>query len=61
MRAGELEALAADLIAVHYDPAYRRSSRKAESAMLGAVSLDRLDEAAFDAAADRVAELAAER
>ena len=59
VRAGEMEALAADLIAVHYDPAYRRSSRKAERATLGTVALERLDAEAFERAAIEVAGLAA--
>jgi tRNA 2-selenouridine synthase len=58
-REGQLEALAADLIAAHYDPAYRRSSRKAERTLLGAVALERLDAGAFDRAAIEVAGLAA--
>jgi tRNA 2-selenouridine synthase len=57
-RAGELEALAADLIAAHYDPAYRRSSRRDERAILGTVPLERVDADAFDTAAIEVARLA---
>jgi tRNA 2-selenouridine synthase len=56
-RAGDLEALAAELIEVHYDPAYRRAARKAEGAVLGEVSLPRLDPAGFDAAAAEVASI----
>jgi tRNA 2-selenouridine synthase len=59
VRAGAREELAAGLMEAHYDPAYRRSSRQHERAVLGTVSLDRLDAAAFDAAADQVAEMAA--
>jgi tRNA 2-selenouridine synthase len=59
VRGGALEELAAGLMEAHYDPAYRRSSRQHERVMLGTVSLDRLDAAGFDAAADQVAELAA--
>ena len=58
VREGALEALAADLIEAHYDPAYRRSSRKDERAMLGAVALERLDSEGFARAAIRVAALA---
>jgi len=58
-RAGALEELAAGLMEAHYDPAYRRSSRQHERATLGTVRLDRLDPAAFDAAADEVAKIAA--
>jgi tRNA 2-selenouridine synthase len=59
VRSGSLEELAAGLMEAHYDPAYRRSSRQHERTMLGTVALDRLDDDGFDAAADRVAELAA--
>jgi tRNA 2-selenouridine synthase len=57
VREGALEALAADLIAVHYDPAYRRSSRKGERTMRGTVGLDRLDAEGFEQAAREVAGL----
>lgn len=56
-RAGELEALAAELIAAHYDPAYRRSSRKAGAAVMGEVRLPKLDAIAFEQAARDVAKL----
>ena len=59
VRAGDLEPLAAELIEAHYDPAYRRSSRKAERTMLGTVSLDRLNDATFERAAIEVAGIAA--
>ncbi len=59
VRAGGLEELAAGLMEAHYDPAYRRSSRQHERAVLGTVGLDRLDAAAFEAAADQVAQMAA--
>jgi len=59
VRAGALEELAAGLMEAHYDPAYRRSGRQHERAVLGAVRLERLDDAGFDAAAERVAEWAA--
>jgi len=58
-RAGELEALAAALIEAHYDPAYRRSSRTADSVMIGEAVLTRLDAEAFEQAAREVAKLAA--
>jgi tRNA 2-selenouridine synthase len=57
-RTGELEALAADLIAAHYDPAYRRSSRRDGRTILGTVPLERVDADAFDEAAIEVARLA---
>jgi tRNA 2-selenouridine synthase len=53
--AGDLEALAADLIANHYDPAYDRSSRKEARPRLGRVELTGLDAPAQEAAADEVA------
>jgi len=53
--AGDLEALAADLIETHYDPAYDRSSRKDARAPLGTVELPGLDPEDQEAAADAVA------
>ena len=58
--AGDLEALAADLIAGHYDPAYDRSSRKDVRPQLGSVELTGLDDAAQEAAADRIAAMVAD-
>ena len=58
--AGDLEALAADLIAGHYDPAYDRSSRKDARPLLGAVELTGLDEPAQEAVADQIAALMAD-
>jgi tRNA 2-selenouridine synthase len=60
VRGGALEELAAGLMEAHYDPAYRRSSRQHERPVLGAVRLDRLDPAAFETAAQQVAEMVAE-
>ncbi|MGZ6011441.1 MAG: tRNA 2-selenouridine(34) synthase MnmH [Caulobacteraceae bacterium] len=60
-RDGALEELAAGLMEAHYDPAYHRSSRWPERRALGAVELQRLDDAAFDAAADQVANMIARR
>jgi tRNA 2-selenouridine synthase len=57
VRSGALEELAAGLMEAHYDPAYRRSSRQHERAVLGTATVDHLDAPAFDAAADRVAEI----
>jgi tRNA 2-selenouridine synthase len=54
-QAGDLEALAAALIEAHYDPAYRRSGRKAEEAVIGEANLTRLDAEAFDQTAREVA------
>jgi tRNA 2-selenouridine synthase len=53
--AGDLEALASDLIANHYDPAYDRSARKEARPRIGAVELAGLDGAAQEAAADEIA------
>jgi tRNA 2-selenouridine synthase len=53
--AGELEALAADLVAVHYDAAYDRAERKDPRARLARVEMAGLGEADLAAAADDVA------
>jgi tRNA 2-selenouridine synthase len=53
--AGDLEALATDLIANHYDPAYDRSSRKEPRPLRGTVELPGLDAATQEAAADEIA------
>src|SRR5579872_2634880 len=50
--AGDLESLAADLIANHYDPAYDRSMRKEARPQLATVALPGLDDLAQDVAAD---------
>ena len=55
--AGDLEALAADLIATHYDPAYDRAARKDERPRLAAVNMAGLAEADQEAAADAVTAL----
>jgi tRNA 2-selenouridine synthase len=52
---GALETLAAELIELHYDPAYRQASRQHERPVLGAVVLERLDAAELDQAAGEVA------
>ena len=59
-RAGDLKSLAAELIEAHYDPAYRRSRRKAEGAAEEAVALPDLAADALDAAADQVARMLAD-
>jgi tRNA 2-selenouridine synthase len=53
--AGDLEALASELIANHYDPAYDRSSRKEARPQLGTVTLMGLSGSAQEAAADEIA------
>ena len=55
--AGEAEALAAALIEQHYDPAYRRSSRREPRQWLGEVALERLDPEDVERAAAEVAGL----
>jgi tRNA 2-selenouridine synthase len=52
--------LAAALIEAHYDPAYRRSSRKADRPQLARLEVT-LDDAGLDAAARQVAELVSRR
>ncbi|MDB5451872.1 MAG: rhodanese-like protein [Caulobacteraceae bacterium] len=58
--AGAFEELAEALIELHYDPAYRRSSRKDARPRLGAVELAGLAPADFEAAADEILRLAGE-
>ena len=55
--AGALAELAAELIEAHYDPAYRRWSKKYAHPHLGAVPLASLDGDGFERAADQVAAL----
>jgi tRNA 2-selenouridine synthase len=52
--AGAHEALAAELMDVHYDPAYRRSSRKAPHPTLGVVTVERLDAEGLERAAAEI-------
>ena len=52
--AGELETLAAELIAAHYDPAYARSSRIETRRSFGAVEAPGLTEADQTAAAEKI-------
>ena len=53
--AGDLEALASDLMQLHYDPAYDRAARKEPHAHLARIDLPDLSDAVQEAAADRVA------
>jgi tRNA 2-selenouridine synthase len=53
--AGDLQAVAAALMEVHYDPAYRRSGRKPKRAVIGQMALTRLDAEGFEQAAREVA------
>ena len=55
--AGDLETLASDLIANHYDPAYDRSARKEARSQLGIVELMALSASAQEAATDEICEL----
>ncbi len=55
--AADLEALAADLIETHYDPAYGRSSRKAGVVPLATVTIPRLESEHQETAADQIAAL----
>jgi tRNA 2-selenouridine synthase len=52
--AGDFEALALALMELHYDPAYRRSSRKEMRASLGVVDLGALESTDLDAAAAEI-------
>jgi tRNA 2-selenouridine synthase len=54
-REGAFVELAGELIDAHYDPAYRRSSRKEGGPRIGKVAVERLDRAGFNAAAAQVA------
>jgi tRNA 2-selenouridine synthase len=56
--AGEYPALAQALVETHYDPAYRRSSKTLRR-RLGAVAVERLDEAGLALAAEVVAQMIA--
>lgn len=58
--AGAHEALAAELMQAHYDPAYRSSSRKLPHATLGVVEVGRLDADGLARAAAEIAGLVAQ-
>jgi tRNA 2-selenouridine synthase len=55
--AGELEALAAELIEIHYDSAYDRSARKDPHPRLAEIAMQGLDAASQDAAAAEIARI----
>lgn len=57
--AGAFEDLARALMEMHYDPAYRRSSRKDARLALGTINLARLEPVDLEAAAEAVARMAA--
>ena len=52
--AGEVEALATELIVHHYDPAYRRQGQAGARAELAVVGIGSLAEAELARAADQV-------
>ncbi len=56
-QAGQLQQLAEELIAQHYDPAYRRSRDAFKGALLGEVTAPSLDPADLEGAADALARL----
>jgi tRNA 2-selenouridine synthase len=53
---GEIEALATELIVHHYDPAYRRQGQARSRPERAVVGIGSLDDAALEAAADRIVE-----
>lgn len=53
--AGDFATLALDLMTLHYDPAYRRSSRKEGRSSLAVLELGDLQPVDLDAAADEIA------
>jgi tRNA 2-selenouridine synthase len=57
---GAHEALAAELMEAHYDPAYRRSGKKLPHPTLGAVEIGKLDADGLARAAEEVADLVAQ-
>lgn len=59
--AGELEAVATELVQAHYDPAYDRALRKDPKPRLAEIEMAALDDASQDAAAEQVAALVQER
>ena len=56
LREGRMEELAADLMAEHYDPAYRRSRARYPAPSLLSVSAGALAEGDLDLAAERIAQ-----
>lgn len=61
LRGGEAEALAAGLMADHYDPAYRRSRARHPAPVLRSVDGGALTEADLERAAERIAEAVGDR
>ncbi len=60
-QAGETEALAAALIADHYDPAYRRMTARRDRPVLGRVEMADVSEAELDRAAEMIGETLSRR
>ncbi len=60
-RAGELEALAGELIAAHYDPAYARGAKRLDRPILGRVDMPSLRDPDQSAAADAIEPMLARR
>lgn len=58
--ASDHEALAAELMEAHYDPAYRRSSKKLPHPTLGVVEVESLDADGLSRAAQEIAGLVAQ-
>ena len=58
-QAGAFQELAGELIEAHYDPAYRRSSRKDERTPLAVLPVSTLDPAGFERTAESAAKLIA--
>ena len=60
-REGQVEALAAALIADHYDPAYRRMAARRDRPVLGRVEMAEVSDGALDRAAGFIADTLAQR
>ena len=58
--AGDLEALALDLMQTHYDPAYDRAARRQAALRLGVVELGGLNAEAQEAGAEAIAAIVAD-
>lgn len=56
-REGRIEALAAALIADHYDPAYRRQSARRDRPVLGRIAMAAVSDAELDRAAEAILSL----
>jgi tRNA 2-selenouridine synthase len=57
LASGDYAALAAALMELHYDPAYRRGRRKDGRTPMAEIALERLDGESFAQAADRITQL----